>query len=193
MKLVPRSLAGRALQAVDDLGHRRVIEDCARLLRERQSSAGYWDAYWWQGRTYATRHAAGLLCLEKDTSGAVGRAVEWTREAQLAEGGWGDGLGGAPTAFDTALALATLRLAPASEPCREAVRAGLQWLARTQRPEGDWDSAPLMRMPRPEEHAPWDNPQSCLLLPVLTDRNRLFTTATVVSALVDCLAGAGAD
>ncbi len=42
-----------------------------------------------------------------------------------------------------------------------------------------------MRMPRPQVHEAWNDPEGCLLLPVLTDRNRLFTTATVVTALAD--------
>jgi squalene-hopene/tetraprenyl-beta-curcumene cyclase len=185
------ALAGRALQAVGEARHRPLLEACARRVRERQSPEGFWEAYWWHGRTYATRHAAGLLALEGDASGAVARAVRWMRDAQREDGGWGNGMGGPSTAFDTALALATLRLDP--EPSRHgaALRSGLQWLVRTQRPEGDWDNSPLMRMPRPEEHTPWEDPQGCLLLPVLTDRNRLFTTATVVSALADCLEGPG--
>ncbi|ATB39213.1 squalene--hopene cyclase [Cystobacter fuscus] len=181
------ALAGRVLHAVGAPRHRPVLEACAHRVRQRQSPEGFWDAYWWHGRTYTTRHAAELLQLEGDTSGAVARAVRWTLDTQREDGGWGNGIGGASTAFDTALALATLRLDPG--PSGAALRSGLQWLVRTQRPEGDWDSAPLMRMPRPGEHAPWEDPQGCLLLPVLTDRNRLFTTATVVSALADCLEG----
>ena len=182
------ALSGRALQAVGAPRHRAVLEACARRVREGQSSGGFWEAYWWQGRTYATRHAAALLAHERDTSGGVARAVDWMRRAQREDGGWGNGLGGPSTAFDTALALATLRLVPEAMPAAApALRAGLQWLARAQRPEGDWDGAPIMRMPRPAEHSPWENPEGCLLLPVLTDRNRLFTTATVLSALADCL------
>jgi squalene-hopene/tetraprenyl-beta-curcumene cyclase len=180
------ALSGRALHAVGAARHRPVLEACARGVRAAQSPGGFWEAYWWHGRTYATRHAAQLLALEGDTSGAVARAARWTREARREDGGWGNGLGGPSTAFDTALALSTLRLDPGAS--RDALRSGLQWLTRTQRAEGDWDSAPLMRMPRPQEHSPWENPEGCLLLPVLTDRNRLFTTATVVETLADCLA-----
>ncbi|MET0404136.1 MAG: hypothetical protein ABW123_17115, partial [Cystobacter sp.] len=187
------ALSGRVLHAVGAPRHRAVLEACGRRLLETQSPEGYWEAYWWQGRTYTTRHAAELLCLLGDIPGgkpgasaaAVARAARWTRHAQREEGGWGNGLGGASTAFDTALALATLRLDPGAS--GDALRSGLHWLSRTQRAEGDWDSAPLMRMPRPQEHTPWEDPEGCLLLPVLTDRNRLFTTATVVAALADWL------
>ncbi len=185
-------VTGLAAQALHDVGeprHKRLLETCARGVRAGQSPEGFWEAYWWHGRTYATFHAARLLHHMGGASASVARALQWVRQGQDANGGWGNGTGGEPAAFHTALALSTLLLdAPRGPRDPAPITSGLQWLFNTQRTDGSWEGTPIMRMPRPEVHAPWMDPEGCLLLPVLRDRNRLFTTATVVSALVDCLA-----
>jgi squalene-hopene/tetraprenyl-beta-curcumene cyclase len=179
-------MAARALHASGDARHRPTLEACARLMRASQAPEGFWEAYWWHGRTYATFHAARLLSLSSGDSEPVARAARWLSGAQGADGGWGNGTGGEAAPFHTALALSTLLLDGGPLRHGPALRAGLRWLLRAQQPDGGWAHVPVMRMPRPEVHAPWEDPEGCLLLPVLTDRNRLFTTATVLSALVDC-------
>jgi squalene-hopene/tetraprenyl-beta-curcumene cyclase len=180
------AMAGQALHASGDPRHRPVLETCARTLRGAQAPEGHWEAYWWHGRTYATFHAARLLSLTGGASEHVARAARWVLGAQGGDGGWGNGTGGEAAPFHTALALLTLRLDEGGSRHGAALHAGLRWLLRAQQPDGGWAHAPIMRMPRPEHHAPWEDPEGCLLLPVLTDRNRLFTTATVLSALADC-------
>jgi squalene-hopene/tetraprenyl-beta-curcumene cyclase len=182
------ALAGQALHAAGDARHRPVLEACARLLRDSQSPEGFWEAYWWHGRTYTTAHAARLLSLLGEDTEPVARAARWVRGASHPGGGWGNGTGSEPAAFHTALALSTLLLDGGRSRHGTALDAGLRWLLGAQQPDGSWAHVPIMRMPRPEVHAPWEDPEGCLLLPVLTDRNRLFTTATVMSALVDFLA-----
>jgi squalene-hopene/tetraprenyl-beta-curcumene cyclase len=179
------ALAAEALHAAGDPRHRPLLEACARLLRESQSREGFWEAYWWHGRTYTTSHAARLLSLLGDAE-PVTRAAHWLLGARQPGGGWGNGTGSEAAPFHTALALSTLRLEEGGSRHGAALHAGLRWLLRAQQPDGGWAHAPIMRMPRPEHHAPWEDPEGCLLLPVLTDRNRLFTTATVLSALADC-------
>jgi len=181
------ALAGEALHASGDSRHRPVLEACARLLRDSQSPEGFWEAYWWHGRTYTTAHAARLLSLLGRDPEPVARAARWLLGARQPGGGWGNGTGSEAAAFHTALALSTLLLDGGRPRHGAALDAGLHWLLRAQQPDGGWAHVPIMRMPRPELHAPWEDPEGCLLLPVLTDRNRLFTTATVVSALVDFL------
>ncbi|MGZ3458204.1 MAG: hypothetical protein ACXU86_06805 [Archangium sp.] len=180
-------LAAEALHAVGEPRHRPVLEACARLLRGWQSPEGFWEAYWWHGRTYATLHAARVLSLSGEDSEPVARAARWLLGTQQDTGGWGHGTGGEAAPFHTALALSTVLLDGGLPRHGPALHAGLRWLLRAQQPDGGWACTPIMRMPRPEVHAPWEDPEGCLLLPVLTDRNRLFTTATVVSTLTDCL------
>ncbi|PTL80822.1 prenyltransferase/squalene oxidase repeat-containing protein [Vitiosangium sp. GDMCC 1.1324] len=181
------ALAGQALYAAGAPGHRPLLEACARRLRACQAPEGFWEAYWWHGRTYATFHAARLLSLLGGASEPVALAARWVLGAQRHDGGWGNGNGGEAAPFHTALALATLLLDGGPPRHGPALHAGLRWLLRAQQPDGGWAQAPIMRMPRPEVHAPWEDPEGCLLLPVLTDRNRLFTTATVVPVLADGL------
>jgi squalene-hopene/tetraprenyl-beta-curcumene cyclase len=172
------ALAAEALHASGEARHQRVLEACARMVRDWQRPEGFWEAYWWHGRTYTTFHAARLLSLCGEASEPLARATRWLLGTQEASGGWGP-------PFHTALALATLLLEGGAQHHGSALQAGLRWLLRAQQPDGGWACAPIMRMPRPEVHAPWEDPEGCLLLPVLTDRNRLFTTATVLGALVD--------
>jgi squalene-hopene/tetraprenyl-beta-curcumene cyclase len=179
------ALAAEALHASGDARHRPLIAACAQAVREQQSPEGFWEAFWWHGRTYATFHAARLLSLSGEASEPVARAARWLRGAQQETGGWGNGTGGEAAPFHTALALATLLLHEGLAHPAPSLLAGLQWLLDVQQPDGGWVNVPIMRMPRPQVHAPWNDPEGCLLLPVLTDRNRLFTTATVVSALAD--------
>lgn len=179
------ALAAQALHAVGEPGHTSLLEACARRMRERQAAEGFWEAYWWQGRTYATFHSTRFLHLRAGAASPVDRALRWVEDTQGADGGWGNGTGGSTAPFHTALALATLLLEP-HRASPSALAAGLEWLLRSQQPDGGWASTPIMRMPRPEHHAPWTDPEGCLLLPVLTDLNRLFTTATVLSTLADC-------
>lgn len=179
------ALASWALHTTGDARYHPVLERCTRMVRARQAPEGFWEAYWWQGRTYATFHAARLLSLPGGDAAAVARAAQWFAHTQHPSGGWGNGTGGEPAPFHTALALSTLLLDGGGQRHTSALQAGLRWLLQAQQADGGWGSVPIMRMPRPEVHAPWEDPEGCLLLPVLTDRNRLFTTATVVSTLAD--------
>jgi squalene-hopene/tetraprenyl-beta-curcumene cyclase len=77
---------------------------------------------------------------------SIRRAVTWLREHQNTDGGWGEDLRsyvdaewrgrGESTASQTAWAL--LALLAAGETGDE-VRRGVDWLAKTQQPDGSWD------------------------------------------------------
>ena len=77
----------------------------------------------------------------------VRRAVDWLREVQHADGGWGEsndsyadaslaGQGPRSTSFQTAWAL--LGLMAAGEARSESVTRGIDWLQRNQRSDGLW-------------------------------------------------------
>jgi len=76
----------------------------------------------------------------------VRRAVAWLLSVQQSGGGWGESCAsyddpqlagkGKPTASQTAWAL--LALLAAGEAHSEAVRAGVDWLLRSQRSDGTW-------------------------------------------------------
>ncbi len=118
-------------------------------LLEHQEADGSWFGRWGCNHVYGTGAvvpalvAAGL----PSSSPAIRRAVGWLTEHQAADGGWGEDLRsytdpghrgrGEPTPSQTAWAL--LALHAADEGRSEAARAGLAWLARTQRDDGGWD------------------------------------------------------
>lgn len=180
------AMAACSLYMAGEERHRPILQASAQLLRRHQSAEGYWEAYWWHGHTYVTYHAAWLLHALGEAPEQVARAVGWAARQQGEDGGWSNGTGGQAAAFHTALGLSTLLL---EEHYRQdpAVHAGLAWLLRHQQEDGSWPNVPIMRIPRPDVHKPWEDPDGCLVVPLVTDRNRLFTTATVVSALVDYL------
>ena len=72
------------------------------------------------------------------------KAVEWLRQRQNADGGWGESndsyarsyARAASTPYQTAWAL--LGLLAAGEAGSETVRVGIEYLLRTQQPDGLW-------------------------------------------------------
>jgi squalene-hopene/tetraprenyl-beta-curcumene cyclase len=134
------ALEGRA----DDPRVKRAV---AWLLRE-QESCGSWFGRWGANHVYGTGAAVPALVaagLPTDHL-AIRRAVRWLHSVQNADGGFGEDLRsytseGAPglgdsTASQTAWAL--LALLAAGERGRSVERA-VDWLARTQRADGNWD------------------------------------------------------
>jgi squalene-hopene/tetraprenyl-beta-curcumene cyclase len=175
------AMCATALAVADEQAHRQIVEACAGHVRSLQRPDGLWDAFWWDGRTYATYHAARLLQRRGD-AGRVAHACEGLVRVRHAGGGWGNTEGSESAPFHTALALSTLLLDP-DDRHAGAVHEGLWWLLRTQEWDGGWSSVPILRVPRPQAHAPWNHPDEGLV-PLAADGKRLFTTATVISALV---------
>jgi squalene-hopene/tetraprenyl-beta-curcumene cyclase len=84
------------------------------------------------------------------TAPIVRRAVSWLKRVQRPDGGWGEdndsyrdperrGRGSASTAFQTAWAL--LGLLASGESAAPEVRRGIEYLLRSQQPDGFWNDA----------------------------------------------------
>ena len=125
----------------------RVQSAVAWLLRE-QEPGGSWFGRWGANHVYGTGAVLPALVavgLPRDHL-AIRRAVRWLNSVQNADGGFGEDMRsytaeGAPglgdsTASQTAWAL--LALLAAGERGRSVERA-VEWLARTQRTDGNWD------------------------------------------------------
>ena len=168
-------------------------------LLARQRPDGHWDAYWWMGGLYTTCRVLEALAELRGqgephpAEAGVGRATAWLLGGQRPDGGWGAAGDGPSLAFHTALAVQALRALSPTVPVVSAAAAGRRWLVAHQRPDGSWPAAPILRVPRPETLAPWDQAtwtESIVGLDVVVpDWRRLFTTVTALRALYSCAAG----
>jgi hypothetical protein len=147
------------------------------FLLDAQRPDGSWGAHWWDDDPYATLRAVEVLEAHGET-GALRRARRWTEAAIGADGAVRSALGATPSAFATALAASTLRIAaPDDSPGRERAVA---WLLSHQQDDGSWPSSARLRVPAPEQTDPLASPATTL---TYLDDEALFTTATVLAAL----------
>src|SRR5207244_813382 len=144
-------LTGRFLNLMGICGYgpdfgraRRGLE----FVRRTQRAAGSWWGRWGVNCIYGTWSVLdGLAAIGEDLRAPyVRRAVEWLRARQNADGGWGETVAsyddeslagkGESTASQTAWAV--LGLLSAGGPGSDAVERGIDWLVRSQGPDGTW-------------------------------------------------------
>jgi hypothetical protein len=134
------------------------------FLHRSQGADGVWQSYWWSTFLYGTAWNLEVLARQ-------GRAFDRERcRARLLA---------VPldaTSFELALLLRSLHAL--DEHGRDA--AIVAELHRTQRPDGSWDAAPMLRVTDRRCHAPWQDASPGRLY---GDGRRLLTTATVLGAL----------
>ena len=126
-----------------------VEKNCLDYLFRSQESDGPWFGRWGTNYIYGTWSV--LMGLEEAGIGieheAVKRAAAWLKDVQRADGGWGEGcdtyfdpskrgLGEHSTSFHTAWALLGLMSSGAVH--SDSVRRGIDFLLRTQQPNGFW-------------------------------------------------------
>lgn len=145
-------LAGRSLEAMGVLGYDRAFPPAARgiaYLRATQESNGSWYGRWGVNYIYGTWSVlAGLRMIHEEMHQPyIRRAVSWLVSVQNEDGGWGEtcqsyadpalaGIGPS-TASQTAWAL--MGLLHAGEVAHPAVKAGIDYLLRTQLADGGWE------------------------------------------------------
>jgi squalene-hopene/tetraprenyl-beta-curcumene cyclase len=125
------------------------IEHCLDYLREEQEEFGAWFGRWGTNYIYGTWSV--LMALEQAQISVdhdmVQNAVQWLKRVQRHDGGWGESNGtyfhgrthdhaNNSTAFQTAWAL--LGLMAANEVHSTEVKKGIDYLLRTQQPDGFW-------------------------------------------------------
>jgi squalene-hopene/tetraprenyl-beta-curcumene cyclase len=123
------------------------------FLERTQDPRGCWPGRWGVNYLYGTWQVlVGLRAIDYDMGAPlVRRSVAWLESVQQEGGGWGESCRsydepalagqGTPTASQTAWAL--LALLAAGEAQSAAVRAGIDYLRRTCRPDGTWDEEPF--------------------------------------------------
>ncbi len=166
------------------------LKDALEFLRRSQTASGYWESYWWNGRIYATANCMKALALSGIPADRerVQRAHRWLAETQAPDGGWADGTLTESFAFATAWVLRGLLLLP-DESTRTLMGKAVSWLLAHQRSDGSWPAVPILRIPEPHVTEPWaqsrwstDRKRMGIIIP---DQNRVFTTATCLSALAE--------
>jgi squalene-hopene/tetraprenyl-beta-curcumene cyclase len=114
-----------------------------------QEADGSWFGRWGANYVYGTGHVLPALVaagLPRDHA-AIRRGAAWLERVQNGDGGWGEDLRsyddpawagrGESTASQTAWALWGLHAA--GEADGDPARRGIEFLVRTQRPDGSWD------------------------------------------------------
>jgi squalene-hopene/tetraprenyl-beta-curcumene cyclase len=143
-------ITGRTLEALAAHGFSRSHSPCKRAidyLTRTQLSDGSWYGRWGVAYIYGTCFALrGLRAMgEDDHEPHVQRANEWLRSVQNADGGWGescssydnDSFTAAPsTPSQTAWAL--MGLMAGGDTYSSTVVDGIEYLLRTQLPDGSW-------------------------------------------------------
>jgi squalene-hopene/tetraprenyl-beta-curcumene cyclase len=144
-------ITARVLEALGHYGYKTgcpAVDRAITFLESTQESHGAWLGRWGVNYIYGTWQVlAGLKRTSYDMSRPmVRRAVAWLKSVQQGNGGWGETCQsyddpslagkGATTASQTAWAL--LGLLSAGEAASDAVRAGIDYLVSTQRPDGGW-------------------------------------------------------
>ncbi|HEY4280548.1 MAG TPA: squalene--hopene cyclase [Conexibacter sp.] len=120
-------------------------------LLDAQEADGSWFGRWGINHLYGTGAAIPALASAglAPESPAIRRAVAWLERVQNDDGGWGEDprsysdpmwIGrGDSTASQTGWALMALHAAGERMDGSPAVRRGLDWLTRTQLPDGSWE------------------------------------------------------
>ncbi|TDD42039.1 squalene--hopene cyclase [Saccharopolyspora elongata] len=143
-------VTAHVVEALAVLGHDdEVLRRGVRWLLDNQEADGSWFGRWGANHVYGTGAVVPALVRAGLAPGdhALRRAVRWLEDHQNADGGWGEDLRsyddpewigrGDSTASQTGWAL--LALLAVGQHDTEAVRRGVQYLARTQRADGGWD------------------------------------------------------
>ena len=145
-------VTAHVLEMYGKLGYRRdehFVQRAYRYLRSEQEDDGSWFGRWGVNYIYGLGAALpGLEAVGEDMSQPyVRRAVEWLFSHQNEDGGWGESCAsyvdlaqhgvGVSTASQTAWAIIALLAAGCVD--HPATHRGVQFLLRTQKPEGDWD------------------------------------------------------
>jgi len=144
-------VSGRCAMLLAQLApkYERVEKKCLDYLFAAQEADGSWFGRWGTNYIYGTWSV--LMGLEESGISKeherVRRAAAWLESVQRADGGWGEGCdtyfdpskrgqGEHSTSFHTAWALLGLMSAGAIH--SDSVRRGVDFLLRTQRPDGFW-------------------------------------------------------
>jgi squalene-hopene/tetraprenyl-beta-curcumene cyclase len=124
------------------------VQKALRFIREHQEEDGSWYGRWGVNYIYGTWQVLrGLRALKLDMQEPwLTKARGWLEDVQHEDGGWGERCNtyddpvfkgqGPSTASQTAWAV--MGLCAFDDPSRPSLRRGIEYLIRTQNPDGSW-------------------------------------------------------
>ncbi len=144
-------LTGRGLELLGTLGFgldHQAVRPAIEFLKRTQHDDGPWYGRWGVNYVYGTWSVLrGLRAIGEDMNAHyVQRAVRWVVSHQNGDGGWGEtcesytdpSLAGCGASIPSQTAWALLALFAAGQTTGPAVERGVDYLLRTQRPDGSW-------------------------------------------------------
>ena len=144
-------LTGRGLELLGTLGFgldHQAVRPAIEFLKRTQHDDGPWYGRWGVNYVYGTWSVLrGLRAIGEDMNAHyVQRAVRWVLSHQNGDGGWGEtcesytdpSLAGCGASIPSQTAWALLALFAAGQTTGPAVERGVDYLLRTQRPDGSW-------------------------------------------------------
>ncbi len=145
-------VTGRMLEVMGSYGYdstNKVAAAGIRFIKQLQEEDGCWWGRWGVNYIYGTWSVLrGLISIGESTgSHCVLRAVNWLKEHQNEDGGWGETcesyrrpeLRGQGPSTPSQTAWAIMGLLAAGEEKTDEVSRGVQYLLRTQKKDGTWD------------------------------------------------------
>jgi len=144
-------ITARALEVFGRMGisrKERFVRRAIRFVRETQLPDGSWEGRWGVNYIYGTWLVLrGLKAIGEDMyQDWIMRGMNWLDSCQNADGGWGETCAtydnpklkgqGESTPSQTAWAL--MGIIAASPRLRPSILLGVEYLARTQNPDGSW-------------------------------------------------------
>ncbi|MFA5976060.1 MAG: squalene--hopene cyclase [Elusimicrobiota bacterium] len=145
-------VTARVLEALGLVGYDKTypcVQRAVTFLKKEQEADGSWYGRWGVNYIYGTWQVVrGLTCVgENPDDPYIQNALEWLRSVQQPDGGWGERCDtyddsrlkgkGPSTPSQTAWGImAFLSCGYTEDP---AVVQGIQYLLKTQRPDGSWD------------------------------------------------------
>lgn len=161
----------------------RAINRGIDYIIEQRTESGLWNSFWWETPLYGTNACLALLSAagRMKSGGSIRGNLGESLESLL--------LSAPGNAFETALLLSALvQLAAGAEAPLALSRASAlaRQLISMQRPDGSWNTVPILRVTRRDCYEPWnrlDGGGAGEAGTLYADQNRLFTSASIVDAL----------
>ncbi|GAB4166449.1 MAG: squalene--hopene cyclase [Terrimicrobiaceae bacterium] len=144
-------LTARVLELLGYIGYDRQSPEVTRaieMLRRTQETDGSWYGRWGVNYIYGTWQALrGLGAIGQNMDQEwIRRGRDWLESCQNDDGGWGETpesynfptLKGRGPSTPSQTAWALMGLCACGDPHRESIRAGVDYLVRTQAEDGSW-------------------------------------------------------